>query len=166
VSGTCQGHRARRRALWGQQHTHGRRCGELAVAGATRVESASARWVVSSIGGIGWGDHKHGLAPWWSPLYVDEGGARAGEGAIAPWCRSSAMGREKATPWGVCSPVRAQTRGGPALTKGEWTSAMAKLQVSRAPRGVVHDHGGPCWWRCKKGGRRANGGVGRHVRGS
>jgi hypothetical protein len=47
------------------------------------------------------------------------------------------MDGEKTTPWGGCSPARAQTRGGPAPTKGEWRSAMATLKVRRALRGVA-----------------------------
>jgi hypothetical protein len=49
----------------------------------------------------------------------------AGEGAIAPWCRSPAIDREKATSWGEFQPLLLEVQeGGGAHGEEPWTDNL------------------------------------------
>jgi hypothetical protein len=52
-------------------------------------------------------------------------GSMAGEGAIAPWCRSPAIDREKATSWGEFQPLLLKVQeGGGAHGEEPWTDNL------------------------------------------
>jgi hypothetical protein len=78
------------------------------VAGATKVESAPARWVESSIGGTGWGSHDHGLAPWQKEGLDPMPKADQGRASVKP-CRPPVHCWAPPAPMG--SSCRARTPG-------------------------------------------------------